>query len=94
MLIFVGSDVSGEELILLLVFVGVKVIGFFVCMVVIGKWIMFLFFIEISKIKLEELFVFIVLVVVFLFVVIVYLLGLVMVLGVFMVGMMLGESYF
>ncbi|MGB3621026.1 MAG: cation:proton antiporter [Ketobacter sp.] len=93
-LISVGSDASGEELILSLAFAGAKAIGFFVCMVAIGKWIMPPLFTEISKTKSEELFVLTVLVVALLSAATAHSLGLAMALGAFMAGMMLGESHF
>lgn len=75
-------------------FVFIK--GVLVCVLffVIGKWIFFKVFSEIVLVRIDELFMLIMLLVVLFVVGFIYLFGLLMVLGVFLVGMMLGESYY
>lgn len=93
-LISVGGDAGGEQMLHSLAIAGVKAVGFFIAVVAIGKWILPPLFTEISKTRSEELFVLTVLVVALLAAAAAHALGLAMALGAFMAGMMLGESHF
>lgn len=93
-LISVGGDANGEQLMHSLAIAGAKTVGFFVAVVAIGKWLLPPLFTEISKTRSEELFVLTVLVVALLAAAAAHAMGLAMALGAFMAGMMLGESHF
>jgi len=93
-LISVGGEASGDQLMESLAIAGAKAIGFFFAVVAIGKWLLPPLFNEISKTRSEELFVLTVLVVALLAAAAAHALGLAMALGAFMAGMMLGESHF
>ncbi len=93
-LIAVGGEAGGSQLLLSLGIAAAKAVAFFLAVLALGKWGLPPLFTEISKTRSEELFMLTVLVVALLSAAVAHELGLSMALGAFMAGMLLGESHF